>query len=83
MTNYELLRKYDALVECHNWIYVECKKTGERYIASFKFNAQIDLTHADHSQSIVIKDEEFDRDYIIRRITSHSGDKCYYEGGKI
>ena len=79
MTNCELLKKYDTLDDFHNWIYVECKKTGERYIASFNFKGQIALTNSDPYLTIIAQEKQFDSDYIIERITNHFGDKCYYE----
>ena len=81
MTNCELLKKYDTLEDCHNWIYVECKKTGARYIASFNSKGQIALTHSDPRLSIIVKEQKFESDYTIERITNHFGDKCYYENG--
>ena len=83
MTNCELLKKYDddTLKDCHNWIYVEYKKTCARYIASFNFKGQIALTHSDPCLTIIVKEQKFDSDYIIERITNHFGDKCYYENG--
>ena len=83
MTNCELLKKYDTLGDCHNWIYVERKKTVARYIASFNFKGQIALTHSDPCLTIIVKERKFDSDYIIQRITNHFGDKCYYENGVV
>lgn len=81
MTNCELFKKYDddTLNDCHNWIYVECKKTGARYIASFNSKGQIALSHSDPCLTIIVKEQKFDSNYIIERIKNHFGDKCHYE----